>query len=237
MKAYNEGKEQINSENDRVNLLKRIKRSLSKKVEDEYIPLFPSFTPMDAGNELTEIEKKLRCKINCWRSFSVRSKWECVRVSPFMDKDSYDTEIDIMIEYSEIRISLLNVGLILEIDEFLPQKLRFKRHSWTIFESLAIFKHPELEETVIPLRRETRKLQEIWSQKSVHTIDSRRFYELFKVSPQIWMKKILQENDERTKIEKIKIFDRLSNPKLIGPVLYLIKYIIIINIILNSELS
>ena len=219
-KAYNEGKDVNDSGNQRSIFLQKIKRSLQKKVEDEYIPLFPSFMPSEAGTKLPEIEKKLRCRINCWRSFSARSKWECVRVSPFMDKDSYDTEVDIIIEYSEIKISLLNVALILEIDEALPQKIRYKRQCWTIFESLALYNKPELEHTVIPLRHETRKLQEIWGQKSVHTINARKFYDLFKVSPQIWKKKILKatENANSTKIERIKIFDRLSNPKLIGPV-------------------
>ena len=223
MRIYDREKENITTDQHRNYFIRKTKQHLARKINEEYLSSFPAFDILDAEDKLSVIEAHFRVKINCWRTFSSKAKWECVRISPFMDRDSYDTEIDIIIKYSEIRISLLNVGLILQIDETLPHKIRYKRRSWTIFECLALYENPDLEEKIIPLRQESRKLQQIWDQKSVRTKDIRKFYDLFKVSPQIWKKKHLNK-----KVKRNKIFDIPSVPKLKGQVKYFLENNIII---------
>ena len=215
MKMFNREKEDITSDQKRRKFILEKKRSLPRIINDEYLPNFPAFNVLDAGNKLSVIEARFRCKINCWRTLSSKAKWECIRPSPFMEDSSYDTEIDIIVEYNPATISLLNVGLILDIDETLPEKIRFKRERWSIFEAIALFKNPDLESKIVLLRQETQKLQTLWGRKSVHTINAKEFFKTFKVSLQIWKTK----QKSNGKVERTKLFDTFNNPKIIGKVL------------------
>ena len=132
-----------------------------------------------------------------------------------MEHSSYDTEIDIIVEYNPAKISLLNVGLILDIDEILPERIRFKRLRWTIFEAVALFRNPALESSIVLLRQEIQKLQTLWGRKSVHTIHAKEFFKKFKMSLQIWKTTPISIG----KVERTKIFDTFQNPKIIGKVL------------------
>ena len=209
---FDDEEEQIISDKDRKKFLIRAKRAIAQKIDEDYSSKIVDFMPEDAGHKLHEIESTFRCKIYCWRNFSSRSPWECIRYSPFMSKSSYDTIVDIIVPYSEVKISLQNVGLVLDVDKTFPAEKRFKRHKWTLFESLAIFRNPELRSTISDLRQKTQKLQTEWARDSVHTIDSKEFKKTFNVCLQIWKKIYVTEN----KIERIKTSDRLGTPKLIG---------------------
>ena len=212
MRMFNRKKENIKTNQDRLNFIRAGKRQLPKKINEEYLPNFPAFNILDAEDKLSVIEAHFRVKINCWRTLSSKAKWECIRSSPFMDESNYDTEIDIIVEYDPMKVSLLNIGLILDIDETLPEKIRLKRTRYTIFEALALFKNPSLESRILLLRQETRKLQTLWGRKSVHTIHAKEFFKKFKISLQIWKK--TQVWDRRK--ECTKLFDTFQNPKLIG---------------------
>ena len=215
MRLFNREKEDVATDQDRRNFIRAKKRHLPKTVYEEYLPSFPAFNILDAGSKLSVIEAHFRVKINCWQTLSPRAKWECVRPSPFMEDSSYDTEIDIIVEYHPANISLLNVGLILDIDEALPERIRLKRSRYTIFEAIALFKNPALESSIVLLRKETQNLQTLWGRKSVHTINFIEFFKKFKIALQIWKK--TQTSSER--VERTKLFDTFYNPKIIGKVL------------------
>ena len=204
----------ISTKQERDKFVARAKRAIANKIDRDYTSKIADFKPEDGGHKLQEIESIFRCKIYCWRRLSSRAPWECIRYSPFMSESSYDTIVDIIIPYSEVKISLQNVGLVLDVDTEFPDEKRFKRQKWTLFESLAILKKPELRSKISDLRKETQKLQTEWGRDSVHTIDSKEFKKAFNASLQIWKKIHINEG----KVERIKTSDRLGTPKLIGEV-------------------
>ena len=170
------------------------------------------FESQTGGNRLPEIEKKFRCKIYLWASPSRQSKWECIRFAPHMSRETYDFAIDVVVDYTEGEISLFNAGLILGVDENFPIEVRLKRSRWKIFEALALFKNPRLEDSVEKLRSEVEDLEQKWNRKTVHISEAAEFHKLFKISLQVWCISSCGVN----KIRRDKIFDRKGAPKLIG---------------------
>ena len=129
-----------------------------------------------------------------------------------MEASEYDVVLDVIVPYSEIEISLMDVRLVLDVDEAFPEEIRFKRKRLTLFEAASLFKNPELKKSLNCWRAETQKLQTQWGRKSVHTIDAKEFYRTFKLSLQIWS---IRSHGENT-LNRQKIFDRRGSPKLIG---------------------
>ena len=172
---------------------------------------FPDFDP-NFLSEIHEIEKKLRCRIYLWGRRSQFGNYECFRRSPFMSKSAYDNFVDIILTDAEIELSLVNCGLILDIDETIPDKFRKKRETFTLFEALAIAKNPELETKVSALRSKVESLEHAWGKSEFHIADASDFYREFKMSVQIWS---LNTTGEKS-IFRQKVFDRRGSPKLIG---------------------
>ena len=215
-KMYDNEEESISSDHARKKFIVRAKRAITHKIDENYLSKISDFVPEDAGNKLQEIESVFRCKIYCWQKYSTFSKWKCIRRSPVTSESAFDTIVDIIVPFNEVKISLQDVKLVLDADKTFPIEKRFRREKWTLFESLAILKNPELRNTICELRVETQKLENMWGKESVHTIDSKEFKKLFNVSLQIWKKIHISD----TKVERIKTSDRLGTPKLIGRVHY-----------------
>ena len=181
---------------------------------NDYLKKFEKID-IDAGlSQITDIEQIMRCKIFVWTRPTVHSKWDCFRYAPFMEKNSYDNFVDIIVEFSPDMISLRNVGLILDVDESFPSHLRLKRTKWTLFESVALHKNPKLRESVHKLRCQVENLEESWGKSYFHAEFGTEFYKKFKLSLQIWRIFSIGEN----KICREKFFDRRGAPKLIGQV-------------------
>ena len=129
-----------------------------------------------------------------------------------MPKSAYDNFVDIILTDAEIELSLVNCGLILDIDETIPEKFRKKRETFTLFEALAIAKNPELETKVSALRSKVESLEHAWGKSEFHIADASDFYREFKMSVQIWSFNTTGEKS----IFRQKVFDRRGSPKLIG---------------------
>ena len=185
---------------------------MEKMIASEYVSKVPDFEASNGGNRLPEIEKKFRCKIFLWACPSRDSKWECIRVAPFMASETFDYVVDAIVDYTEGEISLFNARLVLNVDELLPEENRLKRTRWTIFEALAIYTNPKLKGTVEKLRSVVDELEQKWGRESVHIADATEFYKMFKMSLQVWC---ITSCGVR-KIRRDKIFDRKGYPKLIG---------------------
>ena len=170
----------------------------------------PDFDPITSGNSLMEIEKLFRCKIYCWRTSSVRSKWECYRHSPYIAE--YDTIVDVIIDYNNASLSLANVGVVLDVDETFPESIRYKRKRWTIFEATALTKNPELKDSIHNLREKTFEFEKLWGRKSVHIVEAKEFWQKFNLSLQVWS----IAEDEHNHVRRLKVFDYPKYPSFIG---------------------
>ena len=208
-RLYDQEESKLN-ESERNKFRNRTKKKLPKLVSDKYLPKMPDFDPIKSGDSLIEIEKLFRCKIYCWTTASTRSKWECCRHSPYIS--DYDTVVDIIIEYDPVKISLMNVGLVLEPDDTFPEDVRYQRKSWTILEATAQMKNPDLKHTIVKLRKAVAELERLWGRKSVHIADAKEFWMTFKLSLQVWT----TTYDNFNHVGRFKVFDYPRFPNLIG---------------------
>ena len=208
---YDQVKADLNK-NERYNFIRRTKgkKSFGEDVQQKYLSKMPEFDPLNAGDSLRELETLFRCKIYCWTTASARSKWECCRHSPYIT--DYDTVVDIIIEYDPVKISLMNVGLVLDVEETFSKSNRYKRKNWTILEATAMMKNPELQDTIEKLREEVAKLEQIWGKQSVHIADAKQFWTKFKLSLQVWS----TTYDAFNHVGRFKVFDYPRFPNLIG---------------------
>ena len=202
--------EPFQSRQERKNWVLNSKKKLSKIVEADYLPKMPDFDPALAIEHMAEIEKFLQCRIYCWRKQTVLSKWKCCRYSPYQKE--YETSVDIVLEYDECGMSLMDVGVILEIDYILPEDIRYQRTEWTIFEAAVLFKKPQLKSSVKELRKEVQDLEKIWGRGTVHVSDAKEFWQKFGLSLQVWKVKRTEYN----RVKRIKKFDYPRFPNLIG---------------------
>lgn len=193
------------------NKVSRLKKKVSTTIEEEYVSKFPEFDP-NILSDLHEIEKSLRCRIYLWGRRSQFGKYECFRKSPFMPKSTYDNFVDVLLTESEIELSLINCGLILDIDETISENLRDKRQNFTLFEALAIAKRPEIKNKIALLRSYVESLEQEWGKSDFHIEDATNFYRKFKMNVQIWS---INSTGPRSIIRE-KVFDRRGMPKLVG---------------------
>ena len=202
------------SKNQRRNIVRKWKNEISKNIGNDYLGKYPNF---DSNNSdgLYEIEKIFRCRIHLWGKRTRLGKYECIRASPFFASAKYDFHADIIlrdIDFADIEISLINCGVILDIEKTLPVDIRKKRCKWTLFEALAIQKNPKLETKIVELREKVRIFETEWENETFHVDDAREFYEKFHASVQIWNINEIRQN----KVIREKVFDRRGMPKLIG---------------------
>ena len=129
-----------------------------------------------------------------------------------MPKSAYDNFVDLILPDAEIELSLTNCGLILDIDEAIPEKLRNKRQLFTLFETLAIAKCPKIESEISALRSKVESLEQEWGKSEFHIDDASEFYRRFKMNVQIWS---VNSTGPKSVIRE-KVFDRRGAPKLIG---------------------
>ena len=174
----------------------------------------PNFDPTET-DQMRVIESTFRVKIFVWSHPSSESKWNCIRRPQVMLSDNFDTFIDLIIDRDQddaTNFSLINCGLILNVDEAIPAQKRIKRTRYTIFEALAILKNPNLKSEISKLREKVKELESVWGRKTVHCADAREFYKIFKASLQIW----ITSEDRKNGIRRNKVFDQAGFPNLIG---------------------
>ena len=188
------------------------KRRIERIIETEYLVKVPDFDPFTAADSLQEIEAFFQCKIYCWRTESPTSKWECFRHSPYIE--NYETVVDIIISHHENFISLENVGLVLGVDEVLPENKRYQRKRWTIFEAASLMKNPDLRNTIEPLRKKVAEFEKLWGRKTVHITDAKEFWQKFQLSLQVWA----VSHNSSENLKRVKCFDYPKFPSLIGMV-------------------
>ena len=115
---------------------------LNLNPESEFLKLNPEsglFQTQSQSPSQSRISGDWDFEIGIWLgSFGFESRMPTSGYSPFMKESSYDTIVDIIVPYTEVKISLQNVGLVLNVDKTFPIDKRFKRQKWTLFESLAI---------------------------------------------------------------------------------------------------
>ena len=174
----------------------------------------PNFDPNET-DKLRVIESTFRVKIFVWSHPSSKSKWNCIRRPQVMLSDNFDSFIDVVIDRDESNttaFTLINCGLILNVDETIPAQKRVQRSRFTIFEALAILKNPNLKSGISKLRESVKELESVWGRKTVHCADAREFYKIFKASLQIW----ITTEDRKKGLKRDKVFDQAGFPNLIG---------------------
>ena len=219
-KKYEEARAKFDtmSKSLRPNLIKKWKNDISQSIGNDYLGKSPNFDPNNL-DDLYEIEKIFRCRIHLWGKQARLGKYECIRASPFLESAKYDFHVDVIlrdIDFADIEISLVNCGVILDIEKTLPANIRKKRSKWTLFEALAIHKNPKLETAIHALRDKVRIFETEWKNETFHTDDAREFYAKFHANVQIWNINEIRQN----KVIREKVFDRRGMPKLIGQFLF-----------------
>ena len=196
----------------RPNMVKKWKKFISQNIGNDYLEKSPNFDPNNL-DDLYEIEKLFRCRIHLWGKRARLGKYECIRASPFLASAKYDFHADIIlhdIDFAEI--SLVNCGVILNLDTTLNANIRKKRCKWTLFEALAIQKNQKLETEIHALREKVRMFETEWNNETFHIDDASEFYKKFHANIQIWNVNEIRQN----KVIREKVFDRRGMPKLIG---------------------
>ena len=202
------------SRNQRNSMIQSWKRQIRKNLNEDFILKCPDY---DATclSDLEKIEKIFRCRIYLWGQRTIRTKFECLRHSPYMPKSAYDNYVDVILTNVSIELSFENAGVIFDIDDTtgLPEDVRIKRQTWTLFEAVAIQKQPRLETKVTALREKVSLLETEWGKSEFHIADSREFRQKFQLTVQIW--NIIEQFEGRS-VMREKVFDTLGMPKLIG---------------------
>ena len=212
-KLYRESKINLSklSKSERKTHFRKWRKEVSKDISEKYLSKFPDYDSTVSDN-LYKIEKEFRCKIYLWGKKSREGKYQCFREGKQMPVTDFDDHVDIILEHSELEITLNNVGLILEVDETFPPETRLVRKTWSLFEAYAIQKNQKLMTDVSGLRCATEKAEADWGKLNFHVDDAREFYEKFKANVQIWTINQIGSN----RVFRHKVWDRRGMPKLIG---------------------